>query len=95
MLLTISVLENHKMFTLNEQGEYTQGISVRGGFVLEVCLAKWWANIGNVECSYSVTFHGLTPEGREQEVIIISIWGNDCKFMSRFQPREYRVEASL
>ena len=64
----VKVLENHKMFTLNEQGEWSQGISVRGGYILEVCLAKWWANIGNVECSYSVTFHGLTPEGRQQEL---------------------------
>ena len=57
------------MFTLNEHGEWSHGISVRGGYILEVCLAKWWANIGNVECSYSVTFHGLSPEGREQEVL--------------------------
>ena len=64
----VKVLENHKMFTLNEQGEWSHGIAVRGGYVLEVCLAKWWANIGNVECSYSVTFHGLTPEGRQQEL---------------------------
>ena len=67
--LIVTVLENHKMFTLNENGEWSHGISVRGGFILEVCLAKWWANIGNVECSYSVTFHGLSPEGREQEVL--------------------------
>ena len=55
------------MFTLNEQGDWSHGISVRSGYILEVCLAKWWANIGNVECSYSVTFHGISPEGREQE----------------------------
>ena len=72
-LIYVLVLENHKMFTLNEQGEWSHGISVRGGYILEVCLAKWWANIGNVECSYSVTFHGLSPEGREQEVYIETV----------------------
>jgi len=35
------------------------------GYILEVCLAKWWANIGNVDLSYSVTFQGVVPEPRE------------------------------
>ena len=28
---------------------------------MEFCLAKWWANIGQVETSYTVTFHGVKP----------------------------------
>ncbi len=35
------------------------------GFVLEVCLAKWWANLGSVDVSYSVTFLGVMPEPKE------------------------------
>merc|ERR1712013_32468 len=31
------------------------------GNVVEVCLAKWWANIGTMEAEYSVTFHGVLP----------------------------------
>ena len=36
-----------------------------GGQVLEVCLAKWWANIGAVKVSYTITFFGITPSSKE------------------------------
>ena len=36
-----------------------------GGQVLEVCLAKWWANIGAVKVSYTITFSGITPSSKE------------------------------
>ncbi len=32
---------------------------------MEVCLAKWWANLGSVDVSYSVTFLGVMPEPKE------------------------------
>ena len=31
------------------------------GNVVEFCLAKWWANLGNVEIKYNITFHGVQP----------------------------------
>ena len=37
---------------------------IPGGFLLEVCIAKWWANLGNVNISYSVTFHGISPDSK-------------------------------
>ena len=61
----VRTFENHKMFTLNEVGEWSFSFAVRGGFVLEVLLAKWWANIGNLDVSYNVTFYGLNPEAKE------------------------------
>lgn len=33
--------------------------------MLEVCLAKWWANIGIIKASYSVTFFGIEPSSKE------------------------------
>ena len=36
-----------------------------GGLVLEVCLAKYWAHLGEVEASYSVTFHGIQCDTSE------------------------------
>ena len=41
------------------------GITYLGGQVLEVCLAKWWANIGAVKVSYTITFSGITPSSKE------------------------------
>ena len=37
---------------------------IAGGFLLEVCLAKWWANLGSVNISFSVTFHGISPDSK-------------------------------
>jgi tripeptidyl-peptidase-2 len=34
------------------------------GGVLEVCLAKWWASLGNTSLTYTVTFMGVQPEPR-------------------------------
>jgi len=57
--------ENWKMITLNENEEVNMSIAVKGGVVLEVCLAKYWANLGTVEASYSVTFHGIHTDKKE------------------------------
>jgi len=44
-------------------------IPVRGGTgaVVEFCLAKWWANLGLVEASYTITFQGLLPNPSKQK----------------------------
>ena len=59
----VRTLEYHKMFSLTESGDWTYSLPVRGGEgqVLEVCLAKWWANLGTLEAEYSVTFRGVLP----------------------------------
>ncbi len=67
--LVVRSWEYHKMFTLPAMGEFVYSIPVRGLQVLEVCLAKWWAHIGAIGCSYSVTFHGLTLERGASEVV--------------------------
>jgi tripeptidyl-peptidase-2 len=61
--LVVRTLEHHKMFNLAENGEWQHTIPVRGGpgQVVEFCLSKWWANIGTVDCQYSITFHGVRP----------------------------------
>lgn len=35
---------------------------VQGGVTLEVVIAKYWANLGELTVDYSVEFHGLRPE---------------------------------
>merc|ERR1719431_1760913 len=60
---SVRTLEHHKMFSLGERGDWSYSLPVRGGEgqVVEVCLAKWWANLGTLEAEYTVTFHGLLP----------------------------------
>jgi len=62
--LVVRTMEHQKMFSLAEDGgEFQHAIPVKGGQgnVIEVCLAKWWANLGNIETEYTVTFYGLLP----------------------------------
>jgi tripeptidyl-peptidase-2 len=35
---------------------------VQGGLVLEVVVAKYWADHGEVTLDYSIAFHGVKPE---------------------------------
>jgi len=64
----VKTLEQHKMFSLVEGGEWQFSVPVQGGpgQVVEFCLAKWWANLGTVECEYSITLHGLGPGPRRE-----------------------------
>ncbi|XP_023932445.1 tripeptidyl-peptidase 2 [Lingula anatina] len=54
--------EFDKFLTLSELGETTQSFHVLEDVTLELCVAKWWANIGDTTASYSITFHGLMPD---------------------------------
>lgn len=54
--------EFHKMVSLSQQGEVTQGFPVKSGLVLEAVVAKWWASLGDVNIDYTLSFHGLKPD---------------------------------
>lgn len=60
--LVCKTLECHKVVNVTAQSEVVQGFPVRGGLVLEVVVAKYWANLGDVPIDYSVSFHGVRPE---------------------------------
>ena len=38
---------------------------------MEFCLAKWWANIGQVDTSYTVTFHGVKPSNNSGNGLVM------------------------
>lgn len=40
-------------------GEASHAFAVLGGCTLEVCIAKWWTNLGEVEMDCTLTFYGL------------------------------------
>ena len=50
---SVMTYNHQKMFSLSEHEEWAQGINIQGGQVLEICLAKWWANLGTVKISYT------------------------------------------
>ncbi|XP_067010836.2 tripeptidyl-peptidase 2 [Anabrus simplex] len=60
--LVCKTLECHKMVNVSSQSDVVQGFAVRGGLVLEVVVAKYWANLGDITVDYSLAFHGVKPE---------------------------------
>ena len=61
--LQVKTMEYYKMFSLSEAGawEFAMPVKSSPGQVMEFCLAKWWANIGTLNCQYTITFHGVKP----------------------------------
>ncbi|CAI9728027.1 tripeptidyl-peptidase 2-like [Octopus vulgaris] len=57
--------EFDKLVTLSDQGEFVQSFPVLDSNILEVCLAKWWANLGEVTLDYSVTFRGISVDSKQ------------------------------
>ena len=68
----VKTMEHYKMFNLAEDGSWEFGLPVRSGpgAVVEFCLAKWWANIGNVHAEYTVTFHGVRPSSGPAPIVM-------------------------
>lgn len=54
-------LEINKNITVTDNAETTQTLQVKGGLILEVVLAKYWANFGEISVNYNISFHGVKP----------------------------------
>ncbi|KAL4219860.1 tripeptidyl-peptidase II Tpp2 [Mactra antiquata] len=52
--------EFEKFVNISDQGETMHAFPVVGDRTVELCIAKWWANIGDVTLDYSITFHGVS-----------------------------------
>ncbi|XP_044020581.1 tripeptidyl-peptidase 2 isoform X2 [Aphidius gifuensis] len=52
-------LQINKMLNITSQSETIQGFNVEGGLILEIVIAKYWANIGDINIDYSIEFHGI------------------------------------
>ncbi|XP_043288637.1 tripeptidyl-peptidase 2 isoform X2 [Venturia canescens] len=57
--LVCKTLELNKMINVTSQSETVQGFAVQGGLILEVAVAKYWANLGEILVDYSIEFHGI------------------------------------
>ncbi|XP_013176640.1 PREDICTED: tripeptidyl-peptidase 2 [Papilio xuthus] len=54
--------ETHKLLNVTAEAPTYLPFQVVGGVTLEVAIAKYWANIGELVVEYSVEFHGLRPD---------------------------------
>ncbi|XP_077513162.1 tripeptidyl-peptidase II isoform X1 [Amblyomma americanum] len=86
--------EFQKTCVLSPLGEVSHAFAVVGGLTLELCLAKWWTNLGEVEVDCSLTFYGLQPDPS-----CLSMRASDGVYRfdvtSRLRPEEVAPMASL
>ncbi|KAF5299966.1 hypothetical protein FQA39_LY11339 [Lamprigera yunnana] len=54
-------LETNKNLTVISNTETVQSFQVKGGVILEIVVAKYWANLGETSINYSISFHGVKP----------------------------------
>ena len=57
--LMCRTLEFNKMVNITSQSESSHGFMVQGGSIVEVVIAKYWANLGEISIDYSIEFHGI------------------------------------
>eukprot|EP00795_Rhopilema_esculentum_P016379 gene16379-7781_t len=84
-LVHVLQLEKDSRFSENDMREYVTlkplntsrlYVKVLGGYTLELCVARWWNNIGTSNLLYSVEFHGLEPNCKQ-------IFLNGCEGLTR------------
>ncbi|XP_076246823.1 tripeptidyl-peptidase 2-like isoform X2 [Calliopsis andreniformis] len=57
--LACKTLEVNKVISVTSQSESVQPFAVQGGLILEVVIAKYWANLGDMLIDYCIEFHGI------------------------------------
>ncbi|RLU16741.1 hypothetical protein DMN91_010941 [Ooceraea biroi] len=57
--LACKTLEVNRMISVTSQSETVQSFAVQGGLILEVVIAKYWANLGDMFVDYTIEFHGI------------------------------------
>lgn len=71
-----NAMETQRIVTLSSESETLLPFKCEGNNVLEVCLAKYWSNLGSTTVTLSVEFHGIHPVsgGGESNGCIIYNW---------------------
>ncbi|KAK9889317.1 hypothetical protein WA026_004596 [Henosepilachna vigintioctopunctata] len=54
-------LDSSKTVCINANSDSVLGFKVRSENTVEIVIAKYWANIGDVSVSYSIRFYGIKP----------------------------------
>ncbi|KAM3958606.1 tripeptidyl-peptidase II [Aphomia sociella] len=86
--------ETQKMVNVTADAHTTLPFQIVGGVTLEIVIAKYWANIGELNVSYSVEFHGLQPDfgGR---LVLAAGEGVRAVALRALRPQELQPSAQL
>lgn len=66
----------------------------KGGVILEVVVAKYWANLGNIKVDYTIGFHGCRP-GNSAVTMIHADGVHDIEIFSGLQKEEVSPNIQL
>ncbi|KAK3095930.1 hypothetical protein FSP39_020998 [Pinctada imbricata] len=86
------VYEFEKFVTILDNGETVQAFKVMENNTLEVCIAKWWANLGEVVMDYSVTFHGVEVDN---QALVTHAGDGICRVNVRAQLKREEISPSI
>ncbi|XP_068626596.1 tripeptidyl-peptidase 2 [Battus philenor] len=86
--------ETQKMVNVTAEAPTLLPFQLVGGVLLEVVIAKYWANIGDLAVDYTVEFHGLKPDFGHQ------LWmggpqGLGCVMLSALRLQDVQPVAQL
>jgi hypothetical protein len=62
-----------RRYYLKAQISITVIFAHQGGVTLEVAIARWWANLGDVTIDYDIIFHSLKPENTSFNMVRSSL----------------------
>lgn len=56
-------LETQKLLPVSNDIETVHSFKCEGSNILEICIAKYWSNFGEVSIKFSIEFHGVYTNG--------------------------------
>lgn len=63
------ILETNKTVAITSKSYTYIPFSVKGDLILEVVVAKYWANLGEANVDYNISFHGVKPSDRSVTIL--------------------------
>lgn len=81
-------LETHKIFTVSNECDTLVPFKCEGDNIVEVCIAKYWSNLGQTSVTASVEFHGVhSINGSKFYFFHISFILTPIQYVSTFHKR--------
>ncbi|XP_034831010.1 tripeptidyl-peptidase 2 [Maniola hyperantus] len=85
--------DTHRMLALAPLAPVAAPFKLLGGVTLEVVIAKYWANIGDITVDYSIEFHGLKPDFGSKLTMSAASLG--AVQLAALRPQEVQPSAQL
>lgn len=86
-------VEYMKTLPVTANADSTVSFQIRGGLVLEVVVTKYWADLGEVDLNYTISFHGVKPS--QPSITMHAANGIHCVEVTSLQGEEILPNITL